>query len=296
MGYCSGCRETATIVGGLSGMLEAITVGFKAHAALGRAAGAARVHASLSDSLYLDVGHEIVWVGREGASLHPRGVFVRAVPLGCAVGSGITVDVSAARSWTPPRDAPLPDAPRVVAAGGRRLLATLDALGAPRGFGALLAGPVPEFPVDRLVPRARALADACRRDDALGAADAAQGLLGAGPGLTPAGDDLVGGAFFARGALAPPGESASRWRAAAAAVRERARGATHPIGFALLTDLLEGHGWAPLHDLLVALSAASPQEALAAARRLVALGHSSGWDLLAGFLAGALGGLGAEDA
>lgn len=264
--------------------VHATTVGFKARAALERAGGAARVVASLSGSLYLDAGGEIVWLGPEGASLHPRAVLVGGVPLALALGSPLAIDVGGAQIWTPADVAPA--AARVVTAGCERLLARLDALGAPRGFGALLVGAAPEFPIDGLAPHARALAEACGRDDAPGAADAARRLLGAGPGLTPAGDDLVGGAFFARVALA----RGAAWRAAAAAVREAAGRATHPISAALLADLLEGHGWAPLHDLLGALSAETAlEEALAAARRLVALGHSSGWDLLAGLVAGLLG-------
>src|SRR6266404_2169866 len=68
-------------------------------------------------------------------------------------------------------------------------------------------------------------------------------------------------------------------------VRAAAARLTHPIGAALLGDLLVGEGWAALHDLAAALARDDGPAALEAARRLTRLGHSSGWDLLAGFVA-----------
>jgi hypothetical protein len=55
----------------------------------------------------------------------------------------------------------------------------------------------------------------------------------------------------------------------------------------LLGDLLAGEGWAPLHDLARALAGDDETASRDAARHLTRLGHSSGWDLLAGFVAGA---------
>jgi len=108
--------------------------------------------------------------------------------------------------------------------------------------------------------------------------------------MTPAGDDFVGGAFFARALLARAGAcDAAGWRHAADAVRAAAARLTHPIGAALLGDLLAGEGWAALHDLAAALARDDESAAVEAAQRLTCLGHSSGWDLLAGFVAGASG-------
>jgi hypothetical protein len=155
----------------------------------------------------------------------------------------------------------------------------------------LLAGATPPFPLDGAVPAARALAQACADDDPRAATRAAEALIGLGPGLTPAGDDYVGGAFFARALLGPAAtRDASGWAAAAARVRTLAAERTHPISAALLADLLGGEGHAPLHDLGAALAAGAPlPTALAAARRLARLGHSSGWDMLAGFVGALLG-------
>jgi hypothetical protein len=144
------------------------------------------------------------------------------------------------------------------------------------------------FPLTGAATAADALARACARDAADAAADAALALLGLGPGLTPSGDDLVGGAFFARAALAVAGRpDSAAWKTAAARVRDAAREATNPISAALLSDLLDGHGWSALHDLVGALASGDDSSAVIAARRLTRLGHSSGWDLLSGFAAGA---------
>src|SRR5438552_3921241 len=98
----------------------------------------------------------------------------------------------------------------------------------------------------------------------------------------------AGGAFFARALLARAGiVDAVAWQAGGSAVRTAAARLTHPIGAALLGDLLAGEGWAPLHDLAAALARDDEPAALDAAGRLTRLGHSSGWDLLARFVAGA---------
>ena len=153
-------------------------------------------------------------------------------------------------------------------------------------------GPPPArfSPLEAAGARADALATACIADDPARAVGAARALVGLGPGLTPAGDDLTGGAFFARALLARAGIiDAAAWGEAAAAVRTAATRLTHPIGVALLGDLLAGEGWAPLHELATALAQEDDGAALHAAARLTSLGHSSGWDLLAGFIIGARG-------
>src|SRR5262249_41662879 len=99
-----------------------------------------------------------------------------------------------------------------------------------------------------------------------------------------AGDDYVGGVFFAH-ALLDAAESRERWRMAGETVTAQARQATHPISAVLLGDLVAGRGHAPLHDVVRALADGGPLPALIdAARRLRRIGHSSGWDILAGLL------------
>ena len=283
-------------------------LGWKARDALAASGGAATVLATLSESVYVTAADQVLWCGA-GGPLHARAMLAAApVRPGRAPDGPATLrfDLAAARLWTPP--APPAASVPGLAAAARALCAAVGSIGAPEGFGALLAGRAPAFPLDGAVGAALALARACAAGDPDAAATAAEALIGLGPGLTPAGDDYVGGAFFARALLgARPGSTAAPapggagrptpgadgWARAAARIRARARRSTHPISAALLDDLCAGSGHAPLHDLAGALAAGGPPgAAVEAARRLVRLGHSSGWDLLAGLLAG-LGGLGA---
>jgi hypothetical protein len=137
--------------------------------------------------------------------------------------------------------------------------------------------------LERAAPHVEALRAACAADDAARATEAATALLGLGGGLTPSGDDLVGGALFARHVLAAAGVGDERaWRRATAEVVAEARTRTHAISATLLADLAHGHAHAPLHALMAAwVQDGAPVDA---ARALVAIGHSSGWDMLAGCL------------
>ena len=105
-------------------------------------------------------------------------------------------------------------------------------------------------------------------------------LIGLGSGLTPAGDDALGGALialrvFGRAALA---DRLAEW------LLPRARTGTSDISHAHLAAAAEGEGAAALHDTLTALANddASLAEGVA---RLDRIGHSSGWDALAGAVA-----------
>jgi hypothetical protein len=268
-------------------------IGWRAHAALGRSAGWARVVAPLRESVYVEAAGQLAWVGREGAMLHPRAVLATALP---ATDTGtVHLDGSALTPW---RAQPL----ALDAAGARRLVeasrglgAAIEAVGRPDGLAAALLGASPPSATMALgiaaaAEPARRLARACAADDAAAALEPALGLLGLGPGLTPSGDDYAGGAFFARALLAAGGAAdASGWRATAAALLRVAATRTHAISAALLADHVEGDGHAALHELARALARGEHEPAVAAARRLATLGHSSGWDILAGFLGGLSG-------
>jgi hypothetical protein len=242
------------------------------------------VLARLSAATYLRVAGEIVWLAGADAPLHPRAMLT-------AHGSrpahdDVRIEADRLPPWHPPMPEALVSARLTDLAARWRALVT-DPPGTPGGFGALLAGGPLRFPLDGARGPAEALARACARDDAAGAGEAALALLGVGGGLTPSGDDYVGGAFFARTLLAGTRpEEVRGWRAIAARVMAAAPAHTHPLSAALLGDLVAGQSWAPLHDLAAALAADTPDVARSAARRLVGLGHTSGWDMLAGLGAG----------
>jgi hypothetical protein len=264
--------------------IEATELGWLARDALIETRGRARVVAILARSAYLEAGATLFWLGAAGSPLHGRAVVVTDRRVPTALADEVALDVMNAAVWTPADDPPAIDAP-TVAVAARSLLTRLAEAGTPEGFATLLTGRACGFPFDRAAPAARALALASHDGDTGAATRAAGELIGLGPGLTPAGDDFVGGVFFARARLGPP-PSRERWRAAGEIVCEHARQATHPISAILLADLVAGRGHAPLHDLArgVALGA-SPAALIEPTRRLVRIGHSSGWDMLAGFLA-----------
>ena len=264
-----------------------VAIGWRAAQILEGGTGGARVLAPLAASTFISVRGAMVWLGGPDAVLHSRSILLSEHLEPCLDGTPLPLPDRAIRAWRPD---PLPRDPRSAAAfrsGCARLARHAAELGQPTGFGTRLLGAPLAFPLTAAAPRADALADACRDEAPDRAAAAAIALLGLGAGLTPSGDDFVGGAFFARAALARmSGDNADGWGRAAATIRTAAARATHPISAALLSDLLAGHGWEPMHDLVRALACGNDRAAADAARRLTHLGHSSGWDLLAGVLAG----------
>lgn len=112
----------------------------------------------------------------------------------------------------------------------------------------------------------------------------AERLLGLGPGLTPAGDDVLAGLLLG---LRHLGGSSGAALAAAlgAGVLPAAERRTTAISAALLRHAAGGAAADPVIDVLDAVGG---RLALAPAlRRLLAVGHTSGADLATGLLAGA---------
>ncbi len=247
--------------------------------------------AALSRSLYLDIAGDVVWLGPPGSTLHARAMIADTAIDDPGGDAAPQIEMSLARVWRPPA-LPTVIARDAIARAAADLARTAAGLDRPEGFGPILAGARPSFPLERAVDDVTTFLAACAAGEASTAAAKAERLLGLGPGLTPAGDDLVGGAFFARRTLAEAGvqDDLASWRVAAETIRARAEVRTHRISAALLGDLVDGHGYAPLHELTVALACGNASLARVAAARLIRIGHSSGWDLLVGFL-GALGAL-----
>jgi hypothetical protein len=268
-------------------------IGWKAAAALQRSRRLARVVARLADSAWVDAAGEIVWLGHGPTPRHhgptprhPRAIFTTSAIPG---GNVLAFDLEMARVW---RAFPLPALVHgnVLVDECRALEHALDALGTPRGLATMRKADGPDIP-DEIAERATAAIErlriACAADDAIGALEAATPLLGLGQGLTPAGDDLLGGVFFARSLLARGGcADQDAWQRAGAALVAAARVATHPVSAALLEDLVAMDSHEALHRLATSLIDGQRRAALVAARDLVGIGSSSGWDILGGFLLG----------
>ena len=260
--------------------MRIVALGERARSALARSGATAQPLASLPDSPWYEAEGEIVWIGARLPALHPRAVLTSVAP---PRGRPLHFESIPASAWS--ARLPVLDASGVarVVAGAKRMQRCVAAAQAPEGFGTLLQRRSPQFPLDRAMPCVRALGGAFARDDPDGVFAAAQPLLGLGAGLTPSGDDLVGGALFARRLL---NRAEPRWTKLGKDLSREIRSRSHRVSAVLFSDLAAGRSFAPLHEMASALSVGADEDALSAARALVAIGHSSGWDMLAGFLIG----------
>ena len=132
--------------------------------------------------------------------------------------------------------------------------------------------------------------DACwqgRLDKALLEAKA---LIGLGTGLTPSGDDFVGGLLFTAWHLGRAYPSRCPWDGEHVGELVAGwEGLTNRISYAFLQDFAQGQGPRPLHDLMAALlTGADASETMAHVHLAAAIGSSSGWDMLTGLLTGML--------
>lgn len=163
----------------------------------------------------------------------------------------------------------------------------LFARGAPplEGKGLLLwlTGHPMQFPFYAAALRFDAVRAALERNDMAAFQAGALRVLGLGHGLTPSGDDLVGGIFFAL-AHAPRAAWSQDMGLAKAALRQAAQTSTNVISAALLDDLMDGESYRDLHELLAALQNTDAVEITDAARQVLRIGASSGADMLAGLL------------
>lgn len=133
-----------------------------------------------------------------------------------------------------------------------------------------------------------ALAQACADGDLANAVDAAERIVGLGPGLTPSGDDALAGLLLSLRLLggAVPGGGRAVWLAdwLGAAVTAHAGDRTTSLAATLLH--CSARGQASVEAAAVLRGIAGQDPLIPAARRLLATGHTSGADLTWGLLAG----------
>nr|BBH93977.1 hypothetical protein KTA_21760 [Thermogemmatispora argillosa] len=111
----------------------------------------------------------------------------------------------------------------------------------------------------------------------------AERLAGCGPGLTPAGDDLLVGWLAAGWWLRGP---AADFLAVCARLVTAAAPRTHLLSRTWLTWAGRGYFALPLLELLESLAEENEARLLAQAQAVLALGASSGYDLLCGLVLG----------
>lgn len=214
----------------------------------------ARVIARFESSCYVASSAGIACLGGAGLSSGPLNAIVPSLARMPALGADVRVSTRGARLWRRPQPVP------AAAARPRRL-----PMARARGM----------FSV------AHPAADALRRWLAAGARGTAPralgNIIGMGPGLTPAGDDFVGGALIA---LRATHRHACAARLGDWAMRRAARH-TNRISRAHLACAAQGEGGSALHALLNALIAGRKDISTEIAA-IDAVGHSSGWDAAAG--------------
>ena len=147
-----------------------------------------------------------------------------------------------------------------------KFVSVADARVPDEGLGCLLAGQYNAL-ATHAQPALEALEEWLRHG--LAVPNPAAALIGLGPGLTPSGDDYLGGMLIALHALARDAQAGALWRW----LQPRLAAATSAISAAHLAAAAEGEGHEALHQVL---QGTAPPSALDA------VGHCSGWDALAG--------------
>jgi len=283
------------------------TVGPLARRLLGQAADG-RVAAVFRSAFYVETTRGLLCVGT--AALEPGPVtLVTAAPAGAdwrdlgvsrearavvaasalRVGGRFRFPFGAAADWQPERIAG-PVAPAAAARGLAALRTVFSGRPVAEGLGRFVdPGYVPRGDHREGAAAARCIAGARGwLKAALGAGetvaghpdDWAGGLTGLGPGLTPSGDDFLGGVMLALHALGQAGLTQVIWDC----IRPGLGRETNSISAALLGAASEGFGSAAVHAAMAAVLRGDPALP-AAVRALDRIGHSSGWDAMAGVAA-----------
>ncbi len=183
------------------------------------------------------------------------------------IGGLPAIDTTRAKPWQPPR-LQRQDHSTLQTALTRLDAQTLDPPG--EGYGTTLIAPAKAGTTAMHSGLSRTI-----RGD-LTNLDWARHLLGRGPGLTPAGDDFLGGAMIALHALGLGNIACTLWSRLAPDAEQR----TNRISRSLLSAAAQGMGNDSLHHALNAvLTGKNLAPALAELNRI---GHSSGWDAFAG--------------
>lgn len=297
-------------------LCSATQIGLTARDLLALPEFAGKVLAVLSDTIYLSaLDGEVFWICSERFPLHRRCIMVRSMPAvipgeTCfwqfpylTFSGGSCINIGTATEWNPAGPVVRGSvALKELWVRHLRLLGVLDLLEVPEGMGRAISlsralvedrtlpAYLPTSIMGRVQDLALDLAQACLDQDLRFVARRGKEMIGLGPGLTPSGDDFLGGLFFAARSLHQVCPGDFIWdEDAVIDLLDWAKTQTHPISHAVFSDLALGHGPEPLHDLVGGLLGGRGFNSnLEAALRVAAIGHSSGWDMLAGAVTGML--------
>jgi len=200
-----------------------------------------------------------------------------------AVGRSLAIRFDGARPWVPllpwypAQDAPLRRNLDALRAHLARLDRSPDGDAPPQSSAVAIAATA------RLAQHATALGRALERADLGTAQVEGEALVGLGQGLTPSGDDVLLGLFAV---LQLPGGPCEPLRDLGRQIVARAAHRTHAISLCALRAAAEGRVRARIIALLSALIAGEREAMLAALRAVLAIGSTSGGDIVAGIVLG----------
>jgi hypothetical protein len=293
---------------------QATFIGATAKALVSVPGFSGRMLAILPDVAYLSgKDGEILWLFREGVPLHGRGILF-SFPRQCLhsgqsilmeghslkIGREVAIGLGRAAEWRPDplrqeEIAPLARVRERV----RQLLGTI----APNrgdighsqpvsGLCSLMKGEdesvsSPDALQPRILSTVFGLMTHCIENGLRGIETRGLDLIGLGPGLTPCGDDFLGGLFFAAHWLQRAyGEERYPEMQPILDLVQWARTRTHPISHAIMGDLVVGQGPEPLHRLLRLLLKGEALDGRTndAVECLLKIGHTTGRYMLAGLL------------
>jgi hypothetical protein len=262
---------------------------------------AARVAAVFSRSLHLESDGDFICIGdpsigrgplnavldgagwmRLATALPPVGISARITLDAIRIG-GVALDTTRAEPWSPP---PWPSAAK--RKGAVQALQRLQCLAGEQAPANGLARTVLGVASDQhsaLERMARPRVERLRtwvaaRPSASAGAPPPVDLLGLGPGLTPSGDDLLCGMLVALHAVGQADMAHELY----AEIAKAAPSATSPISGAFLRAAGEGLGCEALHATIAAVLEGQIEALAGGVEALGRVGHTSGWDALAGAL------------
>ena len=222
------------------------------------------------------------------------GTHVRRIREDVYLGDRIVLDLSGAELWTPPLMGPQAGAAEV-RPRTRTLCAALGQDAPDEGLAPLVpiaehlawgwtVEPEPTTPVTTVaLPNALGLVRGLVSIDTPLVDASVAGLIGLGPGLTPSGDDFLAGLMVALVCVGPDAAVSALRGSIATLAPDR----TTALSATLLAHAGQGASSETAHRLLKTLFEAGDQpDAEKVARELADVGHTSGWDLLAGLLVG----------
>jgi hypothetical protein len=297
-------------------LIEAFSIGEAAREYLSQAPDGT-VMAAFSKAVYFRTGRgDLFWQTSSDAAMHRRAILTASDLPKVRVGesysvsrhqlsfaSGYHLDYGPAEVWSEPmaddrRAVQLADLRCLV----RAILVRIQDWSGPAGMDCLIPSGL-GFMLDRdpsviattgsvymarSWPVLRSIIGAIRRHNFKELMTCSTDLVGLGEGLTPSGDDFLGGLFFCLNLLKrchAKDLDLSQWNYSG--FIQNCQSQTNVISYTLLKDHASGHGVEALHRMAKnLLEGQRVEQALTPAMQLVCIGHSTGWDILTGFLTG----------